>query len=627
MIVIVLLLSAAGFAIGQGTTITLLHVNDTHSHLDAVGPKDANLNGTLGGIARAATVIGTIKATEPNVLLLHAGDLFQGDPFFNKYFGVPELQIMTQLGFDAMAVGNHELGYGPGTLNDVLSMAFAGGSFPLLSANMDMTAFPQLESFIQPAIMKNIGGVNIGILGMTVPNDPSMIPDPVVVQSNIVAIAQQTVDSLRNHGANAVILLSHLGIYNDKIIASQVAGIDFIIGAHDHFLLQQPVMVAGPGGKQTPIFQAGEHYQYIGELHFTVDNQTVTMNDYHIITVDSTVPPEPNIQGVIESLKPGICDQFGDLYHTRIGIAVHELTKVYDVSSPYRDTPIGDLITDAFKQKTRTDIAITADGLISEKIYAGAIVGADVFRSMSYGFDQTTGLGFHIAKFKIKGSELLKGLEIGLSQIEVGDDYFLQVSGMNFRYNPKNVVGQRVVKGSIKINCREFNPRETYTVTTNEGIVMLLSGLGVNVTDLKILPDFEFTILRDYIHKLGRVNYRPEGRIIDASIRGIRKLDEEQSSVNPAKEELGVSGFRILGNYPNPFNPSTTISFSIPNAMHVSLTVYNSLGQEIVTLLNGEKNAGAYNVLWNAGNVASGVYFYRLQAGSVVKSGKMFLVK
>src|SRR5437016_1914165 len=104
-----------------GTTITLLHVNDTHSHLDAIGPKDAALKGTLGGIARAATVIGQLRAIEPNVLLLHAGDVFQGDPMFNAYFGVPEFQLMKQLGFDAMAVGNHEFDFGPGVLNDVLT--------------------------------------------------------------------------------------------------------------------------------------------------------------------------------------------------------------------------------------------------------------------------------------------------------------------------------------------------------------------------------------------------------------------------------------------------------------------------------------------------------------------------
>ena len=103
--VTLLSLVLAVFLFGQGVNVTILHVNDTHSHLDAFGPKDHNLDGTTGGIARAASVIGMVKASDPNAIVLHAGDAFQGDFFFNKYFGVPELQIMQQLGFDAMEIG------------------------------------------------------------------------------------------------------------------------------------------------------------------------------------------------------------------------------------------------------------------------------------------------------------------------------------------------------------------------------------------------------------------------------------------------------------------------------------------------------------------------------------------
>src|SRR5207253_1940588 len=143
-------------ASSQSTTFTIIYVNDTHSYLDSYGPKDANLDGTTGGIAKAATIIGRIRATEPNVLLLHAGDAFVGDFMFNKYFGVPELQLMKQLQFDAMAVGNHELDFGPAVLNNVLNAAFVNGSFPLLSANLDLTNYPGLKTWIQPSIIKTV---------------------------------------------------------------------------------------------------------------------------------------------------------------------------------------------------------------------------------------------------------------------------------------------------------------------------------------------------------------------------------------------------------------------------------------------------------------------------------------
>ena len=88
-----------------GRTVTILHVSDTHSHLDATGPRDARLAGTVGGIAKATTVIGRARAHEPGSLLLHSGDVLQGDLFFNAYFGVPELKWMASMGFDAMTLG------------------------------------------------------------------------------------------------------------------------------------------------------------------------------------------------------------------------------------------------------------------------------------------------------------------------------------------------------------------------------------------------------------------------------------------------------------------------------------------------------------------------------------------
>src|SRR5262249_3019783 len=150
------------------------------------------------------------------------------------------------------------------------------------------------------------------------------------------------------------------------------------------------------------------------------------------------------------------------------------------------------LVTDAFRQKTGTELAITALGLISEKIYKGPVTGADVFRSLSYGFDEGTGLGFQLATFEITGAELLKGMEIGLSQIEIGDDFFLQYSGLRFKYDASQPVGQRVITKSITMEGKTFSPLATYTVTVNTGIAALLGTLGVNVKNIRVLPDFEF---------------------------------------------------------------------------------------------------------------------------------------
>ncbi len=623
MFAIVAILSVTTVQSTQSQTITLLHVNDTHSHLDAFGPKDSNLNGTIGGIAKAATVINGIRASEPNVLLLHAGDVFQGDLFFNKYFGVPELKMMRQMGFDAMAVGNHEFDLGPSVLNDVLTTAFADGSFPVLSANLDMSAYPALATWVQASTMKTVAGVKIGIFGMTVPGNPTNMPAPVVIQDDIVGIAQQTASSLRASGAQVVICLSHLGVYLDKIVATYVQGIDFIIGGHDHLLFEQPIPVRGVYGQTTHIFQAGEHYRFIGKLRFTVQDGQARIVNYATLALDSSVPAEPTVQSTVDVLKAGIVQQYGNVYTNVVGTAQNELGELYNLASPVRDTPLGNLITDAYRARTNTDIAITPNGLISERIYPGPIVAADVFRAVSYGFDEPTGLGLRLATIRLLGAELLKGLEISLSQLEITEDFSLQVSGMTFNYNSKRPVGHRVTIGSIRINGRPFIPVARYTVTLNTGLLMLLSAFGVQVENTTILPDFEYDIVRNYITGLGMVRYQAEGRIQDIGIRG----GSNQSTTAEAGMGNGAEKYALLGCYPNPFNPSTLISFILPERSHIVLRVYNALGQEVKTLVDENRDAGVHQSIFHADGLASGVYFYRLETQGFTQVKKMMLVR
>lgn len=619
----VLTLCLLTFVFAQGTTITLLHVNDTHSHLDAFGPKDASLNGTLGGIAKAASVIGTVRATEPNVLLLHSGDFMVGDFFFNKYFGIPELQMMKQLGFDAMTVGNHEFDLGSNVLALALSTAFPSDPIPIVSANLDLSGYPPLQSFIQPSIMKTIDGVKIGIFGLTTPN-PLNNPYPVIISEDIFTIAAQQVSALRTAGAQVVICLSHFGIYYDKIIAYYVPGINFIVGGHDHYLFEQPITVPHSSGSwTTQILQAGEYYKNIGKLSFTVDGGNVTVNNYQILSVDASVPAFPPLQAVVDDLKFGIVAQYGDVYFTPIGNAVKDLNEVADPNSAFKDTPLGNLVTDAFRAKTGTKIAITANGLIAEKIYAGPIVGADVFRPLSYGYDVEAGLGFRIATFDIRGSELKRAMEIAFSQIDVSEDYYLQVSGMVFKYSPKKPSGNRIVFGSIKINGKQLIPVSKYSVTVSTGMLYLLTTLGVNVENVQLLPDFEYHVVKGFIANLNNVNYNIEGRVQDMSIHSIAKGYETEDTVF---ENIEV-GYKLYDNYPNPFNPSTIIGFYLPSEKYITLKIYNTLGQEVASLVDGVYEAGEHQVKWKPNNLSSGIYIYQLQTNNSVERKKMILLK
>ena len=528
-----LVLGLALPAFGQ-TPITIIHVNDTHSHVDSFGPRDAQLEGTIGGLERAATVIGTLRATEKNPLFLHAGDAFHGDLFFNAYFDVPELAILKQLGVDAMTVGNHEFDLTPmaliGALNAVAPIA-KGGTFPMISANLDYKACPGpteqqpvtcalLPYWIKPGLVKDVGGVKVGIFGLTTPSDPTMQPKPVVVQGDVAARAQVAVKSLQDQGAQVVVFLSHLGLAADREVVAKVAGIDVVVQGHDHALYTQPLVLDGPSGRKVPAVSAGDHYLNVGRLRLEYqDGSGVTVKEWDVLPVDETVPPAPALAAQVESLKQGIVAKYGDVYQTVVGYAPWPVPKRYDPDHAVRDTAMGNLITDALRFRTRTQIALTVTGLVSEGLYQGPIVGADVFRPVSYGYDPATGLGFKIATMDITGAELLKGMEICLMNVTAGDTYDLQFSGLTYRYDSTKPLFERIVPGSVYVHGRRIDPKRTYSLTVNEGIALLLPSMGVTFTNLEMRQDFEYLALRDYVARLHLVLYTSQGRICDVAVR------------------------------------------------------------------------------------------------------------
>ena len=541
---------------------------------------------------------------------------------------------MQQLGFDAMAVGNHEFEGGPDLLYGVLSGAFGEHpGFPLLSANTDCSDYPALKSYIAPAVVIDKFGPKIAIFGMTIPGEPTENPAPVKILSDVVTIAGQTVDSLRTKvGATIVICLSHLGSLYDQAIAASVPGIDIIVGGHDHYVFQQPLSVTNPLGTSTLILQAGHNYEHIGKLNFHVENGVLTVTGYQMLNVDASVPKAPEVQAIVDQLKEGIVQQYGNVYRKVEGFAPFDLSQHYDPASPLRDSQLGNLVTDACRKKTRTDIAIAAHGFINETIYKGPIVGADIFRPLSNGFDEATGLGFKLVTLNLTGMDILTGLEASLSYLGLNDDFFLDVSGMRFTYDASRAIGSRVNLKSIRIDGKKFDPSSKYSVTVNQGIAALFSLMGITPTNVQELPDLEYYVVRNYVRELKVVAYRQQGRIRDMSVRVCRDL--AKNSEIAVEDETEVSEtttlpkeYQLSQNYPNPFNPMTTFSVDIPAESFVSIKVYNVLGQEVATLENENKTAGTYQYRFDASRFPSGAYIYQLRAANVVQSKKMIFMK
>lgn len=595
-------------------TLTILYVNDTHSTLAPLAPRTPDLKGTRGGIARAASIIGLTKMTEKNVLTLHGGDVFVGDLFFNNYFGAAEFQIMNSLGFDAMVVGNHEFDLMPSTLLTAFDSSLSQGGFDVLSANtiLEDPQVQPLKKYIKPYTIKSLGGIKVGIFGMTSPTTNYFsLPSPAVIDTNLGSIAGEMVSKLSGKGCNLIIMLSHLGVNLDELIAANVPGINIIVGAHDHLLFDKPREVINPSGSTTYIVQANSFYSHIGQLKVILDNGTTNVTG-SIIPLDENVPEEPTIAAIIDNLIQGIESTYGQHFYTeQIGYATRTFNELADpFTGREHSTDVGNLVTDAFRNYTGTDIAITVGGSTSQPLYEGPIVAADVFRMIGYGFNEINGLGYRLTTFKLKGSELLFAIQACLAMTQTDDELVPQVSGMKYQFYK---AGESLVLESVTIKDAPVDPQATYTVTTNEFLSYALPVLvQIPLTDLALdSAATEFEVVLAYIIGQGG-NISPS----------------EETKILPVGSDKEIpEGFNLKQNYPNPFNPSTIIEFSLHERGNVTLKIYDMLGRELTTLVKEQLNAGTHRVIWNASGFASGVYFYQLTVGSHSATKKLHYLK
>ncbi len=253
------------------TVITILHTNDTHSQIDPLPPNDANAG--KGGVARRATLVKRIRQENPNTLLVDAGDVMQGTPYFNFYRGEVEYKAMSAIGYDAGTLGNHEFDNGV----EALAAALKFANFDLVSANYDVKG-TVLEGRVKPYVVKTLAGIRVGLFGLGI--SPVALITPAnfkgITYNDPVVAARDVVKTLREKERCAlVVCMSHLGYYEngqrgDSLVASQVDGIDFIAGGHTHTFMEQPVKQKQPCGAETLIFQVGKSGINVGRVDFTL---------------------------------------------------------------------------------------------------------------------------------------------------------------------------------------------------------------------------------------------------------------------------------------------------------------------------------------------------------------------
>lgn len=256
--------------------ITILHTNDTHSHIDSFSA-DHSKYANKGGVNRRKAMVDAIRDNEENVLLFDAGDIFQGTPYFNLYGGELELKIMSALKYDAATMGNHDFDAGIEGFHKVLHHA----NFPFLCANYDFsnTILHQktipFKIFIKDKIKIGVFGIGIQLEGLV---SKSLYKETKFIDP--ISTAQKYADILKNElGCNLVICLSHLGYFTkqnkmcDTILAKETNHIDLIIGGHTHSFLPVPEMHKNKDGKAVLINQAGWAGLVLGRVDFYLDKK------------------------------------------------------------------------------------------------------------------------------------------------------------------------------------------------------------------------------------------------------------------------------------------------------------------------------------------------------------------
>lgn len=256
--------------------ITILHTNDTHSHLDHFPPGHPEFP-NQGGVARRAVLVDTIRKENPNTLLLDAGDIFQGTPYFNYYGGELEFKIMSMMRYDAATLGNHDFDNG---LNGLASqMPYA--NFDFVCANYAFVNTPLSDRvkpykiFVRDKIKIGVFGLGIELKGLVDKKnyEETVYLDPIEIAQDI------TKELKEQQQCDLIICLSHLGYHyidnptkvSDRILAEKTENIDLIIGGHTHTFLDKPVIVTNKAGKEVLINQVGCYGINLGRIDFFFD--------------------------------------------------------------------------------------------------------------------------------------------------------------------------------------------------------------------------------------------------------------------------------------------------------------------------------------------------------------------
>ncbi|KAA3501831.1 LysM peptidoglycan-binding domain-containing protein [Rhizobium rhizogenes] len=499
------MLSVSAITLSAGAALAdyelnILHINDFHSRIESINKSDSTCsaaeegkNECFGGAARLLTAINqtrdALKAEGKNVLLLNAGDNFQGSLFYTTYKGTVEAEMLNAMKFDAMTVGNHEFDDSEDGLAGFLDKV----QFPVVTANVVATAASKIGDRVKPSIVLEVGGQKIGIVG-AVANDTAELatPGPNITIAEDVAKISEQVQKLKQEGVDKIIALTHVGYPRDLEFIAKIPDVDVVVGGHSHTLLSNtdqkaegpyPTLVDNPGGYKVPVVQAGQYSKYLGDLKVVFDDSGVVKESKgDPILIDSSFKPDEATLKRIDELKAPIEALKTKVVGSSEG-PIEGDRKVCRV----KECSMGNLVADATLARVKDQgvtIAFANSGGLRSSIDAGDVSMGEVLTVLPF---QNT-----VATFQLKGEDIRAALENGVSQIDDGAGRFMQVSGMKYSFDRSKPAGSRVVSVDVKEGEAfvPLDPAKTYIVAANNYV--RTGGDGFKVFAEKAINAYDF---------------------------------------------------------------------------------------------------------------------------------------
>ncbi len=514
--------------LGEERLFTILHTNDLHSHLLGFAPNidytplRIRDDATVGGWARIAATIKSEKAKRTNpTLVLDAGDFLMGSLFHvvAREEGL-ELRLLKDMGYDVITLGNHEFDLMPSGLAKMfISAAQKGGMPEIVFSNaifdkQDPEDDTLEETFsrglVRPYLIKEVSGTRIGIFGILGKDAAEVSPFAAPVKfRDPIETSREMVKTLREkEKVDMIICLSHSGIQQKKSLseddrlAREVPGIDIIVSGHTHTTLKMPLTV-----NETILVQAGAFGEHVGVLDIAYEKGKTRLKGYKLVDIDDTILGDEKIQKKIESYIGTVNEKFLKDFHASFYEVIGRTR--FDLRLREDECNLGNLVTDAIRwavnrvdydkndPTTKVVVAVESNGVIRDDLLrgkTGRIAVCDLFRTVPLGVSRGEGtMGYPLVTCYLYAHEIKKVLEVTTSIYpKKGNKYFLQVSGLKFKYNPHRVIFDRVTDISMGSDEGGYKPLD-YS-ESNKTLYRVAANL-YNATFLKFVGRFTYGIL------------------------------------------------------------------------------------------------------------------------------------